>query len=277
MTYKAILVHAEADAACEARLQLAADIANQFDAALIGIGAELLEPPTAVSAFGCLDGEVLVAEAESVRDGLAKAEERFCAAALTVGGGSAWRCAVSLPDDLLAYHSRAADLIVAGPRRPESVGLHSRADPGELLMRCGRPILLAPERSTELDASSVVVAWKDTREARRSLTDALPILKRARRVMVASICTEEMDAKDARRGLEDLCEHLGRHGVTAEANAYLRGQGSTAHRLLDIAKVQEAGLIVAGGFGHSRFSQWMFGGVTHELLTGARKAILMSH
>jgi nucleotide-binding universal stress UspA family protein len=275
MSYAAILTHVEVAAAAEPRLQLAADLANQFDAALIGIGAEMLEPPTGAAAFGFVDGETVVAQAEVVQDDLRIAEAKFAKAAKSVRAGSEWRCGVGLPDQLLVSQARAADLIVAGPRHNEAWGLHNCADPGEILMVAGLPVLVAPLGLDKLDASSVVVAWKNTREARRALSDSLPFLKRATQVLVAEVC-EERSEDDAPASTADVVGYLARHGIKAQSAVRHPGHGSPAAAILEIAEMQGAGLIVAGGYGHARVREWAFGGVTRALLHAPR-AVLLSH
>ena len=276
MSYSAILVHVEVDPKAESRLHLAADIANQFGAALIGVGAEIFEPPTSAAAMGYVDGETLVAEAKAVEDDLALAETRFTAAAEEVRGGAEWRVGVGLPSELVACEARCADLIVCAPRHGEPLGFHTQADAGDVLMQSGRPVLVAPAGLARLDASSVVVAWKDTREARRATVDALPFLKRARQVLVAEVC-EECDEVDAQARVADVAAYLARHGIRASTAVRQPVRGSVAEALFEIAEMQDAGLIVAGGYGHARLREWIFGGVTRELLARSKRAVLLGH
>jgi nucleotide-binding universal stress UspA family protein len=276
MSYASILVHVEADPAAERRLALAADLANQFDAALIGVGAEIFEPPTAAMAMGYADAESLAAEAEAVQEDLKLAESKFMQAARVVRGDAEWRSGVDVPQDALVHQARAADLIVAGPRRPEPFNMHSHAGPGDLIMQSGRPVLIAPPDLGRLDASSIVIAWKDTREARRAVADAMPFLERARQVLIAEVCETRGQAESKTR-VSDVADYLARHGVKAQVAVRRPGPGGAAEALLEIADMQEAGLIVAGGYGHARLREWVFGGVTEAFLTGCRKAVLLSH
>jgi nucleotide-binding universal stress UspA family protein len=276
MSYAAILVHAEVDPAAEQRLRLAAELANDFDARLIGVAAELFEPPTVVAAAGYLDGETMVAEAKVVEEDLKLAETKFQDIARGVRRGADWRCAVALPDEMIALQARAADLIVAGPRRPEPYGFHNRADPGDILMQSGRPVLIAPPAMARLDASIVVVGWKDTRESRRAIHDALPFLKRANQVVLTEIC-ESRDETEARVSLADVADYLGRHAVKVSTTVRAPDRATVAEALLEVADIQGAGLVVVGGYGHTRLREWVFGGVTQELLGGCHKAVLLSH
>ena len=277
MSYASILTHFAAEPEAETRLALAADLANQFDAALIGIGAEFFEPPAIAQSVGYVDGETLVAEARAVQEDLRRAKARFLEIGKTVRAGSDWRAGVGLPWELVAEEARAADLIVCGQNRSDRWGLHNHANPGDVLMLAGRPILIVPPELTRLDASSILVAWKDTRESRRAVLDAMPFLKRAKQVLVAEVC-ERADEADARSRTADVAEYLGRHGVKSTTAVRECGHGQPSTALLQMAQMQDAGLIVAGGYGHARLREWAFGGVTRDLLAGAAgAAVLLSH
>jgi len=277
MTYRAILAHAEADPAAEPRLKLAAQLANDFEAVLIGAAAETFDPAGFGASYANVSGDLALAEAKAVEEDLKIAEGRFRAVAEQVRAGAEWRSYPGMPAEMLARQSRAADLIVTGPHRSEPMGFHNRADPGALVMHAGRPVLITPLTMEKLDASSIVVAWKDTREARRAVSDALPFLERARQVLVVEVCEDE-DEVSARIRLQDVADHLGRHGVKASTAVRAQGGGgSAAAAILDAAKMQDAGLIVAGGYGHARMREWIFGGVTRDLLGQGRRAVLLSH
>ncbi len=276
MSYRTILVHAEVDPAAEPRLRLAAQLANQFDAALIGVAAEMYDPSTLASGAGYFDGETLVAEAKVVEGDLQLAETKFREAARAVHGGAEWRSGVAMPDEMLTHQARAADLIVAGPGRPNAYGFQHRANPGALVMQAGGPVLIVPHQLAQLDGSSIVVAWKDTRESRRAVTDALPFLKRAGQVLLVAV-VESADDGGAEIQLADVARRLVGHGVKASTTIQPAGKATAAEALLQIADARDAGLIVAGGYGHSRFREWVFGGVTQEFLSGARRAVLFSH
>lgn len=275
MSFASILVHVEVDPAAAPRLQLAADLANQFDAALVGVCAEIYETPAA-DMLGYVDGETLAAEGLAIQQDLKLAEAHFADVAKTVRAGADWRAGVGLPSEAIIQESRAADLIVCGPRKADQWGFHEHADAGEVLMGAGRPVLVTPPGLSRLDASSIVVAWKETREARRAVLDALPLLKRAKQVLIAEVC-EPHDDDDTRARIVDVAEFLSRHGVKASTAVRHAGRSSASAALLQVADMQEAGLIVAGGYGHARLREWAFGGVTRDLLAGVPRAVFLSH
>ena len=245
MSFASILVYVEADPLAEPRLRLAASLANEFDAFLVGVGAEIFEPPNTAAAFGYVDGETMVAEANVVQHDLRFAEARFTEVAKAVGGGSSWRSGVGLPYEIVVQQSRAADLIVCGPRNADRWGLHNHADAGDVLMSAGRPLLVTPPDLSKLDASSIVIAWKDTRESRRAVSDAMPLLKRASQVLIAEVC-ETSEEVDAKARCADVAEFLARHGVKASTAIRRADRESAMAALLQIADMQDAGLIGRG-------------------------------
>ncbi|HSV01406.1 MAG TPA: universal stress protein, partial [Roseiarcus sp.] len=134
---------------------------------------------------------------------------------------------------------------------------------------------LAPARATGLKLTRALVCCKDSREARRAVADALPMLKASRAVDVVELVgRHEIERAQAR--VADVGEWLHRHGV--EANCFtIPLAGVESVHLAAIAQDLEADLVVAGAFGHSRLREWAFGGVTQDLLTRGERCTLVSH
>ena len=122
----------------------------------------------------------------------------------------------------------------------------------------------------------MVVAWKDTREARRALADSLPLLKRADEVLVLEVCDADL-MEDAQLHTAAVAEHLRRYGISARPKAISAGRNEAADLIHRNAVEIGADLIVAGAYGHSRLGEWMFGGVTRDLLVRPERFVLMSH
>ncbi|WP_447954014.1 universal stress protein [Sphingopyxis chilensis] len=279
MSFKTLLVHVEADPAPDPRLALAIDLANQFDAKLIGVGAEFYR--SAYYGGDGLDygaGYLIAAEMESVEADLKRAAEKFRNAAPAVRGGWDWRAAVQFPLAEIAAESRAADLVITSPNVQRGASSYNFAAPGALMLQTGRPVLVAPPEAAQLTVANVLVAWKDTREARRAVADALPFLQAAERVQLVEICDGRDAIPSATARLADVAGHLLRHGVKAEASVDIEDKdANAAEQLLDVAERQKADLIVAGGYGHTRFHEWVFGGFTRALLRQTARAVLFSH
>jgi nucleotide-binding universal stress UspA family protein len=186
-----------------------------------------------------------------------------------------WRSALAWPTDFVARNARAADLIVTGPQAA-AADATSRVDTGDLVMRAGRPVLVVPPGAEFLRLNSVVVAWKDTREARRAVNDALPLLHKAREVIVVELLDEGADKAAAKARVDDVARWLVRREISASSIA-TRALVGVTNRLTTLAQDEGAGIIVAGAYGHSRFQEWVFGGVTRDLLTQQSCCALLSH
>ena len=272
-TYKTILVHAEPGAVATHRVEVAARLARELDARLIGLGAETFDPTLFSGPFTSMAaGDWITLVQEQITKDIAAAETAFRRDA--AGAEIDWRTQQDYPNRALVASAHAADLIVVSPRSKRSA-LQS-ADPAEVMMTAGRPILIVPEHRPHLFAMSVVVAWKDTRECRRALTDALPFLQRAETVVVVAVVAPDGVAH-AVAETADVVANLKRHGVDARADVITVGHESVERELERIANLNGADLIVAGGFGHSRLREWAFGGVTDSFLHNPHCFVLLSH
>lgn len=270
MDYANILVSVDLGPAAPDRVRVAAGLAHRFEATLIGAAAQKL--PAVLLATDVYDVQQQDDKnAEEVRSLLAQAQDVFVRNA-----GDAlrtdWRTALDEPTAHLVDQARAADLIV--------VSRHGADDtlrdvlgvpPGPVLMEAGRPILVVPPRIEHLKGRRIVVAWKDTPEARRAVSAALGFIRHADQVFVATT------GNDARyEGAEDVAGHLARHGASVTTHQ-LKAAVADSDELIRFALKQDADLLVMGAYGHSRLREWMFGGVTRDILQTTPLCCLMSH
>jgi nucleotide-binding universal stress UspA family protein len=272
--WRSILVHVQPDADAQPRLAVAADLARKLDATLIGVGAEMLPPTSATDPYGLLGGEFVTALLEVMQTNLSRAGAAFKTA--TQGLATEWKPIQDLPVMAMDRLARSADLIVAGGSPLKERDSYRWCDPAELALKAGRPVLVAPPNGGVLAAQAVVVAWKDTREARRAVADSLPILRGAERVVVMETCeADNVEAIETHHAA--LRAYFGRHGVVAESRVVLAKPLETAWALQAEAGRIGADLIVAGAYGHSRLGEWAFGGVTADLLADPQRFLLFSH
>lgn len=271
--YTSLLVHAEPGTASTHRVEIAARLARDLNARLIGLGAEAFEPGLTVDPFfGYAAAEWVTLIQEQIAGDLNKAEAAFRRDA--AGADIEWRSIEDAPARALARASRSSDLIVMTPKGPG--GRSRTADPADVVMTAGRPVLIVPEQATHLHGKSVMVAWKDTREARRAVADAMPFLRVAAGVIVQGVC-EELDAEIVARQTEDVAVALGRHSIRARASVSTSSRDGVTAELQRVANANGADLLVAGAYGHSRTTEWAFGGVTRELLHRPPCFVLMNH
>ncbi len=181
------------------------------------------------------------------------------------------------PAEQSLARARISDLVVLG-RSPEPQDAEARLF-ASLLLGSGRPLLLVPpDEGRRPDFERVVVAWKPTREAARAVHDALPLLRTAHAIDVLTMTgANEQQAETAKEGAQSLLRHLEAHGLKAAHVQQERGDGSTGDRILEYAQARRADLIVAGGYGHARAIEQVFGGVTHSLFRRSRIPVLLSH
>ncbi|PTM40289.1 universal stress protein [Bosea sp. 124] len=270
--YAGLLTPVHLGAGAEATIRFAARLAQALPCRLIGIGADEIELPYYGDGTGMVDAVLLENARGVVQEDLAKAEALFRRVA---EGAPAvdWRCAIEQPRGFALTQCRAADLVVLARQGPddEAVGRMGVA-PGDLVMELGRPILVVPPGVETLAAKSAVIAWKDTCEARRAVHDALPFLVRAEAVSVLAVGEEAIE-----NGAQDVCGYLAQHGIAARAVLRPDSAEYVVDEIMTQVRHQGADLIVAGAYGHSRMREWIFGGVTQDLLETTPICCLMSH
>lgn len=168
-----------------------------------------------------------------------------------------------------AFHGRMHDLIVVARERqlPEY--------PAEILMRTGRPLLIAPPRATETIGDSVLIAWNNSPESARALTASMPVLLKAEKILIACIPQALADEQETQQSLDELRNFLTLHGLKAESRLLKQADEPTALR--DAAYDANCGLIVMGAYGHSRLREYVFGGVTRAILNECAVSVLMFH
>jgi nucleotide-binding universal stress UspA family protein len=273
MSFATLMVHLDVEHDCEQRVQLALDLAGRCQAALIGIAGIALRPAFAA-------GEMVVYHEPTqydLRSATARFEEmgrKFCIQGQHLKQVE-WRTALELPSDLVVREARAADLVIVGPART-GADVRDLVEPGTVLLRAGRPVLVVPDTLARLPLRRVVVAWKETRECRRAVRDALPLLRQAKEVLVVEIGEDGSKTQD-KRILGDVARYLVRHGVVVAEEVWKRARGPAATELLELVRAENVDLIVAGGYGHSRLGEWIFGGVTHQVLASSPVCCMLSH
>lgn len=277
MTYASLMVYVDQGAETEARIALACDLAERFDARLIGISASLPDTPQVDPyASGAMVGEMLSLFRDMAETDVKLAEAVFWKAAEAHAVRCEWRGRTGFPSDVVGQAIRAADLLILGRLDPTR-GPQRTVDPGDALMALGRPVMIVPPAPVRSPlGTAAVVAWKDCREARRAVASALPMLKASAVTHVIEICAEGgMD--EARERTNDVAAFLGCHGIAASAQVVRGDGGARSSQILRFADENQAGLIVAGGYGHARMREWILGGVTHGLLGASPVCLLLSH
>ncbi len=275
MTYATLMVHLELGQSNKAILQIAEDVAERFHARVVGIAAaQVLQP---VYNEGYMSGALLAEQIARLDVDLEVVENEFRSALAARNHAIEWRSRSMFGplSDYIAGEARCADLILTGMGLGDMQGGRRRVNVGELVVQAGRPVIVIPPSAGTLHASRVLVCWKDTREARRAVRDALPLLKQAERVDVVEVATEA-DLGASRDRVADVTAWLKLHGVAA-ASLEVPASDDERAGLDAIFADRDPDLVVAGAYGHSRLREWVMGGVSRDLLTRVDRCTLLSH
>ena len=280
MSYASLLIHLELGHPNTAPLNIAADLAERLSASVTGVA--VCQPMLMIYSDGYFPADVIAQDRQRTDDEMQAAEAEFRATfdahVKATAKGIDWRpiVATTLLSAVLANEARCADLVITGGSQTAPMLDQSRhLDIGDFVMRAGRPCLFVPATLAELALDHVLIGWKDTGATRRAVRDALPLLRLAGRVTVVEVAPED-DLANARMRLRDVACWLSRHGIEAAPLA-LPSTGDDAARLEAVMSEQSADLLVAGAYGHSRWHEWVLGGVTRDLLLRGNRPALISH
>ena len=169
---------------------------------------------------------------------------------------------------------RAADFTAIAPPEYNDTTLDDDVFEAALFLS-GRPALVI-SRKAELRGigRNVLIAWKDCREAARAVHDAVPFLKSATSVRLLAVTGEDDARFFGQKALDRMAAHLAAIGAPVHQKVIAAGVGGAAAAILDEAR--DCDLIVMGGYGHWRLSEWLFGGVTKSLLRHSAIPLFMS-
>ncbi len=175
--------------------------------------------------------------------------------------------------NMLAAESRTADLFIG--TRPYGDPAKSAHIEEAVLFRSGRAcVFLPPQIGSEAKFGTVLVGWKNTREAARAVAEAVPLLQQADNVIV--VLVEEAGYRHGDTSATDIGRYLSRHGINAEIRVITDSPVPGA-ALLREASASGANLLVMGAYGHSRLQELVLGGATRDVLANATIPVLMAH
>ena len=266
---KNILVLIHDDTGQEARLQVALDITRMLNGHLTCL--DVVIPPAAMTddTLGGTVGVMLLAD-EISRERLnrTRLERRLTHEEVSWEWAEATgRIAPSLRDA-----SQFADLIVVNRQLHDFPVPDMRAVAAEVIARSRKPVLAVPEDVRRLDTECAMIAWNGSTSAMAGLHQAIPLLARSEHVLLVQVEDGTGDGS-----AEAAASYLSRHDIHVRIERVAALPSGVGPTLVDQAERHHAGLLVAGGFGHMRLAETLFGGVTRELLTNAPCPIFMAH
>ena len=275
MSYQTIMVHLHIGRSNTALLHIARGLAERFQAEVLGIMVG--QPTQTIYGQGYALMDFFNREQAQIEKEIIEAEAAFRSAFEGFSKATEWRSTVTKGSmsEYLVSQTCAADIIVTGVSPTDFYEGPNAVNAGEIIMQAGRPVIVVPSAIKSLKLENILVAWKDTREARRAIADALPLLKLATQVTVVEICDKD-DVEMAERRLAEVIAWLVRHAIAAKPTVSV-SVDSDATQHISIAIQHNADLVVAGAYGHSCLRQWVLGGVTNDLLQHTDLCSFLSH
>ena len=276
MTYKTILVHLNDSRRAEAVLAPAAQLATRFQSHLIGLHVHAGVPASPIPMASRALGSIAAAERKN-SDAIADTFKRMTSNKQFV---AEWKLRKVPHVDLASVvmeHGRAADVIVAAQTDPDW-DLSPLLDfPERLALESGRPVLVIPYAGRYSSIGRrVVIAWKAGRESARATFDALPLLRGAESVHILEV-KDRADAQSTVGPDTSIAAALARHGIKPEVRTSFASDISVGDEILSRAADLDADLLVMGAYGHSRFREIVFGGVTRHIARHMTLPTLFSH
>ncbi len=255
----------------------AISLASAFEAHIAGV-AFVYAAIIPVSAVGYIPREVIDVQLRENEAAAKAAIGRFNAAVARTGVSAEPLLLDGDVADASRRFSRIAryfDVAVVGQPKPEAS--HVEAMIGEsTLFEAGRPVIMVPYvQRAPVRLDKVMVCWDGGGSAARAVGDAMPLLKRARKVEIVIIAHER--GKPTEIEGVDLGRHLARHGLNVAVERIPGGDINVGEALLSRAADSGADLMVMGGYGHSRLREFVLGGVTRSILQSMTVPVLMSH
>lgn len=277
MTYKHILVPVLTLEDDQAALEAGAMLAEQFDAAaaalILAVHLSSTYAGEAQPLSAVLEDLMAGSRSQAARERqrilawLSTHEPAFDRRHLTIES--------AVDQNQVATHARVSDLVIA--TRAEA---HTRARQAlfeDVLFRSGRPLLLVPERRRPKPFETIQIGWNARPESVRAISGAMPLLQAARKVAITTVDAVPSPGGHSSAPGQELAAYLAGHGVTAEVHN-VDGMGrSHALALQDDAIAMDADLMVLGAYGHSRAREFVYGGVTRDLLRNGQLPLLLAH
>ena len=276
--YKDILVHVDTSDACATRLEVAIGLAKAHDARVKGLYVRNY-PKVPKWVVVQLGPDVVEVQKQYAVKAMEQAEEAFRKALGRKKVDVSWCAADGDLIDSVVTHGRYADLIILSRLETGKAADAEKRLIAQVAMEVGRPVLvLPPGYAGGVPGKSVLIAWDGSREAARAVSDAMPVLRKAKTVMVSAVADPDDEVSDCiPDAAAALVAHLAAQGVEAKAMARDGHDSKVGKTLLVCAEDAKADLIVMGAYGRSRLRDLVLGGTTRYVLKHTTLPILMSH
>ncbi|GAB4355103.1 MAG: universal stress protein [Gammaproteobacteria bacterium] len=279
MSIKDILVHVNASPGAPSRVETAARLAQSQQARLAGLYVVTpLDIPDHIRAQ--LSSEVIERQQQAAEQMAEQCRETFTEIAAKFDIEPDWTVAHGDLSRQITRQTRYYDLVVLGQHGADNdVQPGSGKLPDSVVLASGRPVMIVPGDAPPREVGrDLLVAWDGSRQAVRAISDNLPLLVSAQRVVVLVVNThgarrqEEIELTGA-----NISRHLNRHGVHAEPIQVQAKEHNVGQAILGQAAETGSDAIVMGAWGHQKWQEMILGGVTRFMLEHADRPVIMSH
>lgn len=261
----AVLVHD--DAGQQSRMQAALDITRMVGGHLIGVSITALFPVVDDPILAVPADIGLLSESAAAADNRVRIERRLTTEdvpwSIIDGSGDLAFC--------LTRHSALADLVVVNTAFGGFPGNEMSGIVASLIHH-SRTVLAAPVGAAGIDLTRpVLIAWDGSDEAEMALRSAVPLIARAGTVHILSV-----NGRDAAYPASAAAAYLSRHGLHAEGMD-VESEEDPGQVILDHVRSLDPALVVMGAYGHPRFVEALFGGVTRRMMEHSPVPLLLAH
>lgn len=273
MPYKTILVHVDHAEHAAARMRLAAQLALEHEAHLIGAAmaglSRFVYQDASLDLASTLMATRIADLAERAAESLRRFEDIAAAGAVRSFEG---RLIEDEAQGGMIRQARYADLTVLSQFEPDDPVARLSSGLVEYVLTVGAGPLLVVPGADCAPPRHPLVAWNGSREGTRALAGALPLLERAAKVTLAQV----NPPPDTEQDRLEVARHLRRHGIHADP-LVVESSDEVADTLLQLVTRQGCDMLVMGGYGHARLREMVLGGVSERLLREATVPLLMAH
>ncbi|GAA0336467.1 universal stress protein [Sphingomonas oligophenolica] len=266
---KNILLLVHDDAGQEARFQAALDLGRALEGHLVCLDVTILPALVGADYVGDAGFSMLLKdERDREATNRTKLEGRLAHEDVPWE----WKEATGTLAPCLSDAAELADVIVVNRQLDDFPLPDMRTVAGELVVGSGKPILAVPDCLKRLDLDTALVAWDGSPSSAAALRAAVPLLRLATRVTIVEIEDDSIQAP-----AEEAATYLSRHDIHPEIRRLPAGDKGAAEMILGQLADDGFGYLVMGGFGHRRFAEALFGGVTRAMLTKCPVPVFLAH
>ena len=269
-TLKTILLHIQDDKFLDQRIESGLSLARASSAHLNCLHVTPIEAYVAFDTLGgvFVMGDVMKALDEEEARIRSKVEDKLRKEDVS------WdytQVTGNVAGHIISY-AALADLVVVG-REPHRSGFAGSNNSlfGDLLQRSRTPLFIPAEDGAPTDVTgAALIGWNGSYEAANAVRLSVGLLKLAAEVRIIQI----EEKKDETFPNTRLLEYLSRQGIHAElvlepAREGLNDQQAISASLMATSLAANAAYVVMGGYSHNRIAEYIFGGVTHTMLSGS--------